>query len=213
MEGFMKRFTGLLVVTWLAGALGASAAPIVDQSYTPPFDYVVGVDDTFHAAQTFTAGLTGDLVGFDFYLWNPDSVSGDLTYEVSGTTAGAPSGPALASGSVPVPIPATPLNPFFLNVPLATPVPVTAGQVLALILNVAPVGVFWVGDLRNGYAPGNHYFAFAPAFDWTLSQQPDVHDLGFRTYVDAQVTAVPEPASLLLVGTGCALAWRSRRRR
>jgi hypothetical protein len=190
---------GALAALFMFEPSSAGATPIViDQQNLASSG---GIGNEF-VAQTFTVGVAGGLVGVDISPNGGPPWSGDLF--ITGTTAGVPN----ASDVL-----VTEAENFTIG-PLGSPtyvfpsVPVSVGEVLALVVEGGASFTFSAG---NAY-PGGELFA-GTSIPLLIAFPDD--DLTFRTYVDtgAPAPAVPEPASLLLVGTGVfgARQWRKRR--
>jgi hypothetical protein len=78
---------------------------------------------------------------------------------------------------------------------------VNPGDALAIVLRISSgAGFNWARDSGNPYAGGVSYFRFPSAGinNWALDS---CCDKGFQTFVEP---AVPEPGSMLLLGTGLA---------
>jgi hypothetical protein len=205
-----KRLTGLaavgrslriLVLTGacaalLGGASSASAGTLDQQQ--PNSDAAPALfgntDGPQSLAQTFTAGISGSLDQVDLLLQklnNPPDPS--ITVEIRSTSAGAPGplGAVLASASVPISSVGNSLA--FVPVPIAPPIPVTAGSQYAIVAynagvigNAASWGQVVVG---NPYAAGAGHInvaSFPPDSGW--NDPGDGTDQAFKTYV------VPTPA-------------------
>jgi hypothetical protein len=154
-------------------------------------------------AQTFTAGITGGLDQVDLMLQklnNPPDPA--IKVEIRSTSAGAPGplGAVLASASVPISSVGNDLA--FIPVPIAPPIPVTAGTQYAIVAynagvigNAASWGEVVVG---NPYAAGAAYIntaSFPPDSGW--SDPGAGTDQAFRTYVVPSPTVTGKRAAAL----------------
>ena len=176
-------------------------------------------------AQTFVVGMSGDLIGIDVAAYAGFGSSSTTLFIVgtSGQTVnpvGATSGvPDLSQvlASVPISIPFASQGDasanYFQPTIWFSPISVSIGEQLAIVLYNNAEGVNWkdVGWPTPDYLGGTAFQGYAS--DVPLNQFTNLDadarfpglDLGFRTYIDTKVpdsTPVPEPASLLLLGTG-----------
>jgi len=152
------------------------------------------------AAQSFTAGVSGQLTKVELPLTRFDPLTGGPVVELTAAVRGLPTGPVLASAVIPpAAVPASPTIAW-VPVPLPGPVTVSEGQQYAIILrppaNAAPGWlVLWQADVPGTYAGGT----VASAEDngpWTLGWEPLFlpADAGFRTYVEvAPPPSCPTP--------------------
>jgi hypothetical protein len=182
-------------------------------------------------AQSFTAGVTGELSSLDLAIWKePTFITGVtvMVFTLNGNALGqALGGTNIPSSSVPngngQAFPPIGANPFALSVNLAgLGINVSAGAtyVVATTNDVpypssAGNGILWLGSdpfsSVDIYTRGSGFVAFTgslipgtPLFN--INTMPT--DLGFRTYV----TPIPEPASAFLLSLGLTLlALRARR--
>jgi hypothetical protein len=216
------------ILITLSGTTSALASPIIDQSLSG--NDLATAQSTggprFHVAQTFTVGLTGQLVGIDLRLnqgvANPVPNDGSVVVEVRSTSGGAPSLESTAPlASIDVPIETLPntgtfINPFTHFDLGAESLPVVAGEMLAIAIhNRDPSGVDGMAGPTNGveanlttsgaYTNGAGFLGnYGSA--WT----PSSSEMDFQTYVD---TAVPEPATgaiLIASVIACLMAQRVR---
>jgi hypothetical protein len=114
-------------------------------------------------------------------------------------------------------------SPYIFTALTFNPFAVTAGQMLAILVIGFPSDIVWYASGGNSYAGGDAFtrwdnYCFGPVIPANIPCQnvwnPPMAgvDFGFRTFVEP--AAVPEPASLALLGTGIAglIARRARRR-
>ena len=210
----------LYLVTLVAAPLMV-AAQVLDQSFQPSGPLIsTGTSSGQALAQTFTVGVGGTLTRFDAWI----VYSGErypvppVTWEILPTSNGVPvesDTASLASGTFLSSV--APQNWSFYTIDLASPISVSAGEVLAIVLSTPPgyngVSVSWQGEAQYPY-PDGYAFVGTPVgvpgvneTAWSTSFLAG-YDLGFRTYVQP----VPEPSSVFLVFVGvCALLAIRRR--
>ncbi|MGD2063524.1 MAG: PEP-CTERM sorting domain-containing protein [Nitrospirota bacterium] len=200
--------TGTLVAVLAALLWGpaAHAVSTLDQAFEGPFD-IFAPNGALYRAQTFTVGLSGLLTRFEVPMRGSPG-GGTSDFEIWSTSGGVPEaipGTTLAAGTVSfgdgqawvgADISASGLN-------------VTAGDVLALVqIGGSSTGSGdWAGTEGGGYTGGVGFSTFFtdPSGAWhdELAQPGGVDDLGFRTFVDPDaVAAIPEPATVVLMGLG-----------
>jgi hypothetical protein len=158
-------------------------------------------NDNYLKAQTFTVGITGELASIEVYLIlaHYDGVS-SFNFDLYAMSNGMPISTPLASITRPLSnIPSTrmdwlsfDLNPFNISV--------NSGEILAIALSTNnPNTVWWGGNQNNAYTAGSEYYSVNGP-PWI--QSTSGFDAVFKTYVDTGATAVPEPATMLLLGSG-----------
>jgi hypothetical protein len=177
----------LFVSAALLAVVPSAGAGVLDQSQPGIRSNTVAfVSDSVHDAQTFTNGLTGALDQVDVAVGRTDlTVNASLLVEIRPLSSGVPSGPALASASLPAAsVPVAFFPSAFLSVPLAPPAPVTAGVQYAIVASSSSCGflncyeqVIAPGDL---YPAGAAYFSHNAGATWSPLV---VYELPFKTYV------------------------------
>jgi len=201
----------------------SQAAPIVDQQYEPSASTEYYLDFGYAGYQTFTVGVSGLLTQIDVYVGAGDNVGDD------GTLSKAPdlrlalletdeTGAPRAVGTLPDPVlmwgleiegEYIPADKGFVSFDTSSEgVFVESGDVLAISLvsmlaAAFPGSIYWYGEGGNPYQGGS---AFArDYYEWGNFPNGSLDsdfDVGFRTYVDSDITTTPEPATLLLLGFG-----------
>jgi hypothetical protein len=177
----------------LAVVPGVASAGTLDQQQTNQSSGF-GVGSGQSVAQTFTAGITGDLDGVDLALQAVDSPASPLTVEIRSVIPGSIGATALASaiiqpGSLPT------ADTAFVAIPLATQVPVSAGSSYAIVLYTAavfPHTYAWGGANSDVYAGGTALLTASspPNNTWT----PATDDQAFKTYVVPASSPTPPAA-------------------
>ncbi|MEQ1929822.1 MAG: hypothetical protein ABL957_04710 [Parvularculaceae bacterium] len=203
------------VIAILLTLSAAQAAEVVDQSndrfaVSPAIPtHAIGGASRQELAQTFTVGLSGPLVKLRLPL---ACESGELTIDIVALSAGLPTGASRGRTTVA----ATsvrrvhPTPPSFIDIALAAPIAVTAGERLAFVLRNA-TGECAVSRAEAGetYAAGDGYFISLPdgpswrSLDLDGILAPDPADHLFQTAIDAPA---PPPATssgcIVLPGSG-----------
>lgn len=182
------RTFGVALALVVAVATGpAQASSPVDQSQTIVGDGGMGIWSSpwsLWVAQTFTAGVTGDLTQVDLLLFRINN-PGDLTVQIESVNGGVPSGIVLTSTTVPQ---SSVWESFtWVQVTLG-PIPVTAGTQYAIVLSAAnasldpynPYGWVFVPQ-GDPYAPGALMISTDTGGNWRGGG--DGGDTGFKTYV------------------------------
>jgi hypothetical protein len=190
---------GLIINTTLS-----EATPIKDQAFEPSSpDTIPTIFSNYRWAQTLTVGLSGTLTDVDVLVAQLFSAQPeDLLVTIFDTSGGAPNGALtlpfhFLPGVVPIVQHPSDFSAYqYLSAPFS--LPVTAGDVLAIVLSTGPTSqYYWAGVFGGGY-PGGQLFRTTGG-PWAASGP---EDQAFRTFVDP--VPVPEPASLTLVGLGFA---------
>jgi hypothetical protein len=203
MRARLRRVLAALFGLLLWPASGA-AIPVLDQQYVPGSTTVGGLG-ALTRAQTFTVGISGTLDSVAVLVSGQTTTS--LTIEIQATSMmGAPvfGSAALASASVSFDLGST---PTFVTADLsAANLVVSAGQILAIVLQPGNASASFHFVSPGGYAAGNH---FTTTDDSPSAYVPTLADIGFRTFVET-----PEPAAGLLLGAAALFAAeRARGRR
>jgi hypothetical protein len=176
----MKRrvsavFAGLLLVGMWPGV--AAAAPVLDQqNLTTGTQY--NMDGWI--AQTFTVGITGDLVGVDLIIGCAPSVSLMLSVKNQNRNNGQPGSTTIASTFAAIG------SESWHHFTFSDPAHVLAGARLSLALN--PAAGCWT-YLGEGYSTGNAWVQTGPN-TWTSLGK----DMPFKTYVEPAI-ATPAPTA------------------
>jgi hypothetical protein len=223
----MPRFLTITVfgIFMFFAAAPAQATPILDQSAvrTTFIGFADYIDDTQTVGQTFTVGVTGLLTSIELGLFASEGETDVTTLGLFNTADGTPAGNSLFSMALaPGDLPSSTLQLAFPTVFTAFNVSsgqvfVNAGQVLAIVLTNSGAGqtpvrtpfTAWQGgcDLNTG---GTYIVSHDHGGTWQIPNGCGA-DTTFRTFVDPDAAPVPEPASLLLMGTGLAALFRRRR--
>jgi hypothetical protein len=182
----------------------AALAGTPDQEQTNSSGAAMGVNSggfPISAAQTFTAGITGELDQVDLSLAKNGVPVAALTVELRATIGQLPDGTVLASQSVPASsVAGSSLE--FVPVVFPTPAPVVAGTQYAIVAYVADTnGYSWgaspdAGPGTGPYAGGEGYFADSspPSTSWVPFSSSHSIDYAFKTYVGPP-TAAPPPTT------------------
>jgi hypothetical protein len=183
----------LFVSAALLAVIPSAGAGVIDQSQPGiRANAATFVSESHHRAQTFTNGLTGGLDQVDVAIGRVSaSVAASLLVEIRPLSSGVPSGPALASASLPAAsIPVASFPSAFLSVPLAPPAPVTAGVQYAIVLSSsscggpAPSCYRWaLGPVGDPYAGGSGLRSLDAGATWTPFTDFGSTDFPFKTYV------------------------------
>ena len=197
----MARGTRTFLITAVAGvaalipAVGASAAGTLDQQQTINNFGGLQVDNANSKAQTFTAGITGQLDQVDLDL-NGISLTTPLTVQIRDGSAAGPGTTVLATTTVPTS--AVPGGETVVSVPFTSPAAVTAGTQYAIVAMNDSVGWFWVaGQVAMmpdaAYTGGRLFFTSTgpPATSGWAAGSPA--DFAFKTYVTEPVVTPPPP--------------------
>ncbi len=164
---------------------GVAQAGVLDQSQPATGPFCTIASATQSAAQTFTAGLTGDLDQVDLALFK-GTTTAPLTVEIRDVVAETPGATVLGSGTLAAGGPADVGMAPFRSVSLSSPAAVVAGTPYSIVIHSSQSGSDW-GWCRIGADP----YLGGEAF-FTLTGPPAIahftafpaEDYAFRTYVD-----------------------------
>jgi hypothetical protein len=149
-----------------------------------------GISDLNQSAQTVTNGLTGALDQVDLAVGRTAPfITATLFVEIRALSGGVPSGPALASKSLPAAsVPVGGFNLAFLSVPLAPPAPVTAGVQYAIVISSSSCGFGNCysqapGPVGDPYPAGSGLSSANAGASWVPFSGFGSTDFAFQTYV------------------------------
>ena len=165
----------------------AMAVGALDQSQDGGFAGSNVVWGSVQGAQSFTAGISGDLDQVDVLLARSGS-PGDLTVEIQTLSSGVPSGTVLASGSVAA---ASVTGSYaWIPVPLSPVAPSSAGVQYAIVLS-APSSAGsgdrydWAITGGSPYSAGTQLSSLDGGASWTAGDP--TFDSNFKTYVEDSI--------------------------
>jgi hypothetical protein len=185
----------------------AKADLILDQSFTTPSNLTTLINEGFDlVAQTFTAGLTGELAAVTIDVLPTAIAVPPLRVSIYSVSGGFPTSTILASQTL-----STVGSDLSNLITFDQPVSIVAGTQYALAVNypsAPPHGVgqaqgSWGGAVGNLYLGGQEFLgSFSPSGDITWFSFPEDtnFDLHFQTYVSLNVASVPESSTLTLLG-------------
>jgi hypothetical protein len=183
----------------------AAQAGMLDQQQVDTTNCATVIGPTLTGAQSFTAGLAGNLDQVDVFFAFLNANPGALTVQIEGVTTtmsgDIPNGTVLATETVATPIAG------WNSVILSPTVPVSVGTRYTIVLSASAEVGSWMGSasLSNAYSAGNP--SFNGGNGWAVS--PGGCDQAFKTYV-AQATAVRfDSASAVRTAKGVLVHWRT----
>jgi hypothetical protein len=161
-----------------------SNAPNVDQQNTAGTTTGTGtITNVSWAAQTFTAGVSGQLMKVDFPLFcaNGCTSNPNLTVSIRATSGGLPTGADIASTSISGDNSG---NTDTFTASFASPPTLTAGTQYALIVRTVSSpgtgGYFWIRSSPSTYAGGQRVISANSGSTWAADS---TRDYNFHTYV------------------------------
>jgi len=176
------------VVFELSFSLPSKAQFSLDQSFTPPFNLSVGIDECCaFVAQTYTAGKTGTLAGVSVDVISTSAFR--LHVAIRTVAGGLPTTTVL--GDVTLSSNASGLSQIIV---FPQSIPQVTGVQYAIVVNYAgtpPEGPgqdqgSWLGNTGNGYAGGGLFFSsHGGSSFFSISHDSDLH---FRTFVSSTIT-------------------------
>lgn len=188
---FVAVASSVSIMAALTAGGTAAAPPTLDQEQaisTYPSEFTVDL------AQTFTAGITGDLAAVSIYrgadipsvVVAPNDV-GETTLSIYSVVNGKPDNGLSATLLTMSDVGWNIFN-FF------SPMPMQAGTQYAIVVHNAVDGNHWYGDCTDDYTAGQALIWQAP--QWITGAQAGqcLKDFAFRTYVQvAAATPTPTP--------------------
>jgi hypothetical protein len=182
----LRRSLSILLAALCLLALvpAAARAGTLDQSQTDTDGSSATIGGTFSWAQTFTAGISGQLDQVDLLLRRIGD-PGDLTVEVRTVSGGVPSSTVLASETVAQASVPTGGVPGWVSVALSPAAPSSAGTQYAIVLSAPTADPIpdnsysWSAKSGDPYPAGQALFSTDGGATW--GAQPA--DFAFKTYV------------------------------
>jgi hypothetical protein len=176
------------------GAAAPASAGTLDQQQTGFDSFSSGaINSNESLAQTFTAGITGQVDQADLVLSKFFSPTEPVTVEIRNVAGGVPGSTVLASTSIPLSaIPADP-NAAFVPATFGAPAPVTAGTQYALVAWSTAM----TGSLGWSFRSGTNPYAGGAGLNDQISppdgvwNTPPGDDFAFKTYVVPSPPPVP----------------------
>ncbi|HEY4888728.1 MAG TPA: PKD domain-containing protein, partial [Candidatus Dormibacteraeota bacterium] len=177
---------------WLAAAPLAHATDTLDQSQTAT-GFSVTVDSTQMLAQTFTAGMTGQLDLLSLFVG--ESSGGGAIQIQSVAAGGQPSGTSLGATTYSGFLPAQ-----WRDYPLGAAVSITAGTQYAIVVipNSGSTNTVWLSSRTDVYAGGQAWSGTQATGTWTLAPHSPTGaavDFEFKTWVATGVNQAPVVAA------------------
>jgi hypothetical protein len=178
---------GLAAALFLAAMVPGTTLAVVatlDQQQTT-MDYVM--NNVAGEAQTFTAGLAGNLVAVDIWVNAPTTTPITVSIAIRAVdVSGKPTGSDLATASKVVDN-----TDQFNNFTLSSGVPVTVGEEFAIVYGGSATYMERL-SANNPYAGGRMWYWSS---GWGDPQGQTTYDLGFKTYVDTSAAGAPDPCA------------------
>jgi hypothetical protein len=204
---FRGTVLGVLVVVCGVCVLppAVALAGTVDQQQTSS-NTNTGLFSAQHAAQTFTAGISGVVDQVDLSLLKVGTPPASVTVEIRNTSAGNPGTAVLATASLPTSA-IGPSPGSFIPVTFAAPALVAAGTQYAVVAyspGAAGNAVGWnYQNTGNPYLPGGMFSSsdpIPPGGNWSNAGLVNA-DLGFKTYVGPAPPLVDKTPPETLIGS------------
>jgi hypothetical protein len=177
-----------LTVACAACALfpGAASAGTLDQQQTgtDPHAFSIGTNQT--VAQTFTAGLSGNIDRVDLVIDKEGAPAAPLGIEIRSVSGGSPTSTVLAAISIPAS--RVPTSPTWGAISFASPATAVAGTQYAIVASSAATVSNEYEWTEAPLPPANPYaggavFSMAPAASGSWASAAAGVDLAFKTYV------------------------------
>ena len=166
-------------------AVPSDASPTKDQAFEPASpDTIPTVFRELRWAQTFTVGVSGTLTRVDVLVAQQFGIQPQsLDVTIFSTSGGAPHVPITAAFHIPassVPLVSHPSSfDSYAYLSASFSLPVTAGDVLAIVVSTGPNSqYYWAGVFGGGYPGGQLYSTNSTTWGPRGSQ-----DQAFRTFI------------------------------